>query len=160
MPRLKPPRSRASTRSRAASETSRMLPLLPQVPYLSQRYVDGNHCDRDPHPETGQPRPPITRQADLRIMCSPDKEVSRSVALRLAGVLCGDGPATAAHHSWQADLHKPYACDHDSSSATCPNVHCHAQLHAAHPALTAVRRNRAPTLQPRSFPPTDAHHCV
>ncbi len=53
------------------------LPWVAQVPYVSQRFAQGNHCDRDPHPETGRPRPPITRHTDLRLMCSPDKDVSR-----------------------------------------------------------------------------------
>lgn len=52
---------------------------VPQVPYISQRFAEGNHCDRDPHPETGQPRPPIHRHTELRLMCSPDKDVSCGV---------------------------------------------------------------------------------
>lgn len=45
------------------------------MPYLSQRYSGGNHCDRDPDPETGEARPPIRRSAELRLMCSPDSEL-------------------------------------------------------------------------------------
>lgn len=44
------------------------------MPYLSHRYARGNHCDRDPDPESGAARPPIRRSAELRLMCSPDGE--------------------------------------------------------------------------------------
>ncbi|PRW20961.1 OS-9 isoform X3 isoform B [Chlorella sorokiniana] len=58
-----------------ATKMSGIYPHFTKVPYMSQHYTQGNHCDRDPHPETGQPRPPITRHTDLRLMCSPDKDM-------------------------------------------------------------------------------------
>ncbi|KAI7838050.1 hypothetical protein COHA_008133 [Chlorella ohadii] len=57
------------------TKMSGIYPHFTKVPYVSQRFAQGNHCDRDPHPETGRPRPPITRHTDLRLMCSPDKDM-------------------------------------------------------------------------------------
>jgi hypothetical protein len=44
-----------------------------QVPYVSQLYSKGGHCERDADPEAGgEARPPILRRAELHLMCSPD----------------------------------------------------------------------------------------
>jgi hypothetical protein len=54
---------------RAAAGRVRPSTLLPpvQVPYVSQAYASGNHCNLDPDEDGGQRS--ILRRSELRLMC-------------------------------------------------------------------------------------------
>lgn len=52
---------------------SGLYPHFTKVPYASQTYNSGNHCDLDPD-ESGKQRS-VLRSSELRLMCSPDADM-------------------------------------------------------------------------------------